>query len=502
MFRHRSLFALTLPLLICLSATSAPAEEVIEAWRGDGFSHPQSVSVNPTDGSCWVGDGGDVVHLSEDGPELWRGGKFSYPASVSVNSTGGSCWVADWGGVMYLAADGTEVWRSGDFTLPESVSANPADGSCWVADGGGDRVVHLAEDGTELLRVFISWPTCVSVDSNDGSCWVVAQGDWQVVHLAENGAELWRGNRFDYASSLSVNYTDGSCWVADAGPGTVVHFDAQGGELWRGAIGGAFGVSVNSADGSCWVADLFNNQVVHLAQDGTELWRGGGFNSPHSVSANPVDGSCWVADEHNAQVVRLVIPGWRAPIFYDVASYHWAFEEVEACYNAGIVGGYGDGLYHPELAVTRDQMAVYISRALAGGDEYVPEFTETPTFPDVPEEHWALDYVEYAVERNVVAGYQDGSYHPQYQVTRDQMAVYVARAICDPTGEDGLSGYIPADPRNFPDVPDTFWSYTHVEYCVENGVVAGYLDGLYHPELVVTRDQMAVYVARAFDLGT
>ncbi len=45
-----------------------------------------------------------------------------------------------------------------------------------------------------------------------------------------------------------------------------------------------------------------------------------------------------------------------------------------------------------------------------------------------------------------------------------------------------------------------FWAYRHVEYCVENGVVSGYLDGLYHPEIVVTRDQMAVYVARAFEL--
>jgi hypothetical protein len=40
-----------------------------------------------------------------------------------------------------------------------------------------------------------------------------------------------------------------------------------------------------------------------------------------------------------------------------------------------------------------------------------------------------------------------------------------------------------------------------VEYCVEHGVVQGYEDGLYRPERVVTRDQMAVYVARAFELA-
>jgi hypothetical protein len=50
------------------------------------------------------------------------------------------------------------------------------------------------------------------------------------------------------------------------------------------------------------------------------------------------------------------------------------------------------------------------------------------------------------------------------------------------------------------DGTEPFWAYTHVEYCVEHSVVAGYDDGMYHPEWVVTRDQMAVYIARAFGL--
>jgi hypothetical protein len=49
-------------------------------------------------------------------------------------------------------------------------------------------------------------------------------------------------------------------------------------------------------------------------------------------------------------------------------------------------------------------------------------------------------------------------------------------------------------------VPDTFWACKQVEYCVCQRVVKGYDDGRYRPEVVVTRDQMAVYIARAFDL--
>ena len=201
----------------------------------------------------------------------------------------------------------------------------------------------------------------------------------------------------------------------------------------------------------------------------------------------------------------FALQGIRGTQFPDVPAWgfgtegldpHWSYYQVMACVEAQIVGGYPDGTYQPGAVVTRDQMAVYVARALAGGDDSVPEFTETPTFPDVGEGFWALNYVEYAVAQNVVAGYLDGYYHPAYQVDRGQMAVYVARA----RGWVGVDDDMTTAPELFPDVPAGFWSGTAIEACVTNGVVQGYQDGYYRPSWAVTRDQMAVYVARAFDL--
>jgi hypothetical protein len=182
--------------------------------------------------------------------------------------------------------------------------------------------------------------------------------------------------------------------------------------------------------------------------------------------------------------------------FGDVANDDWAFEHVEACVGSGIADGYPDGLYHCEVAVTRDQMAAYVSRALAGGEANVPEAGPDPTFPDVAEDHWAYGYVEYAAQEQVVQGFSDGLYRPDLELDRGQMAVYIARSIAG--SDDAVP--TPTGPPCFEDVPDTFWSYRHVEHCVSQGVVAGYEDGLYHPELTVTRDQMAVYVSRAFGM--
>ena len=185
--------------------------------------------------------------------------------------------------------------------------------------------------------------------------------------------------------------------------------------------------------------------------------------------------------------------------FGDVPWDHWAVLQVELAYENGIVGGYPGGAYLPALDIDRGQMAVFISRSLAGGDSHVPAGPDTPTFSDVATSFWAYKYIEYAKAQNVVGGYSDGSYRPSVPVDRGQMAVFVARALA---GDDAGVPPGPVTPT-FSDVTATnswAWCYKHVEYVVARGVVSGYSDGTYRPATVCTRDQMAVFVARAFEL--
>ncbi len=190
-------------------------------------------------------------------------------------------------------------------------------------------------------------------------------------------------------------------------------------------------------------------------------------------------------------------------LFRDVGRAHWAQREIAACVGADIVSGYQDDTYQPALSVSRDQMAVYIARALAGGDEHVPPGPSEPSFADVAVEDWAYRYIEYAVANDIVRGYADQHYHPDLTVDRGQMAVFVARSIATPVGEAGLADYVPPDPPTFEDVTggnEWSWCHKHVEYLAEAGVIGGYPDGRYHPHCSCSRDQMAVYIARAFQL--
>jgi len=184
------------------------------------------------------------------------------------------------------------------------------------------------------------------------------------------------------------------------------------------------------------------------------------------------------------------------PTFRDVPSNYWAIHQIDACKQAGIVSGYGDATYRPLQPVSRDQMAVFISRALAGGDSGVPAGPGTASFSDVPTGYWAYKYVEYAKAQGVVGGYPDGTYQPAAPVDRAQMAVFVARAMV------GGEANVPPGPGTafFPDVPTDYWAFKYVEYIKSQSVTGGYPDGTYRPTLGVTRDQMAVYVQRAFAL--
>jgi hypothetical protein len=182
--------------------------------------------------------------------------------------------------------------------------------------------------------------------------------------------------------------------------------------------------------------------------------------------------------------------------FPDVPPDAFGFLDIESTVMAGIVTGFPDGLFRPHLPVTRAQMAVFLARAIAGGDALVPPGPGEPTFSDVPTDFWAYRYIEFIAERGIAEGFPDGAFQPGLEVTRAQMAVFLARVVA---GSDAAVPPGPSQPT-FSDVPTDYWAYRYIEFVAEQGIAEGYPDGTYRPDLVVARDQMAVFLARTFDL--
>lgn len=71
------------------------------------------------------------------------------------------------------------------------------------------------------------------------------------------------------------------------------------------------------------------------------------------------------------------------------------------------------------LACTLTMMVTAVQPALAA----------TASFTDVPATHWASSYIQKAVEEGFVAGYPDGGFHPDAEVTYAQFITMTARAL-------------------------------------------------------------------------
>lgn len=107
--------------------------------------------------------------------------------------------------------------------------------------------------------------------------------------------------------------------------------------------------------------------------------------------------------------------------FSDIEN-HWARHWIEALRASGITGGFADGTYRPDQAVTRAEMAVFLLKAV-NGPGYSPPVAAA-TFSDV-EGHWAQNWIEALRSEGITGGYPDGSYRPDNTVSRAEMAVFI-----------------------------------------------------------------------------
>jgi serine protease len=182
--------------------------------------------------------------------------------------------------------------------------------------------------------------------------------------------------------------------------------------------------------------------------------------------------------------------------FADVPIDYWAWDFIERLYAAGITGGCNASplRYCPEAAVTRDQMAVFLLRGIHGSAYTPPAVGGSTGFNDVPTTHWAAPWIKQLAAEGITSGCGSGNYCPDFAVTRDQMAVFLLRA------KHG-SSYVPPEGTGvFGDVPDGYWAEDWIERLAEEGITSGCGDGNYCPTTVVTRDQMAVFLVKTFDL--
>lgn len=111
----------------------------------------------------------------------------------------------------------------------------------------------------------------------------------------------------------------------------------------------------------------------------------------------------------------------------------------------------------------------------------------TPQFYDLPQSHWSYENVMKLCKKNIIAGYDDGSFCPDNPVTRAEFVKLIVTAF----------GHAPTSGVSFNDITETSWYYPYISAACNAGIVLGNPDGSFCPDDEVSRQDAAVMLYRA-----
>jgi hypothetical protein len=180
--------------------------------------------------------------------------------------------------------------------------------------------------------------------------------------------------------------------------------------------------------------------------------------------------------------------------FLDVPDAHLFHDFVERLVRRGVTAGCGGGEFCVDSPVTRAQMSVFLLRS-KHGPGYVPPAETGTVFDDVPIGGFAAAWIERIAALGVTAGCGGGNFCPNDKVTREQMSVFLLRALEGPTYTPP-----PCTAAPFGDVPCASPFAVWVQELALRGITAGCGGGNFCPGAPAARGQMAVFLAETFDI--
>ena len=174
--------------------------------------------------------------------------------------------------------------------------------------------------------------------------------------------------------------------------------------------------------------------------------------------------------------------------FTDVDQSRYYHEAVDQLYTDGIMIGYNDTTYGIDQSMTRGMVITALYR-MAGS----PEVTGTATFTDLRKGAYYETAVIWAEENGIAQGYNQATFAPDQNVSRQQMAAFLYRYAklqgMDVSGQNDLSGY-----QDSSDVSP--YAKTAVAWAVDAGIIKGYSKDALAPKGDLLRQQCAAMLYR------
>lgn len=200
----------------------------------------------------------------------------------------------------------------------------------------------------------------------------------------------------------------------------------------------------------------------------------------------------WLREEISAWDENTQVPYY----FLDVSPRDWFADGVSFVFEKGIMNGVNEFQFAPHRPITR-AMAVTILYRVSGQEEV----QEAVSYTDVPEDIWYTSAVNWAGKQGIAIGYEDGSFRPEQEITREELAAMLYR-YCQmedsissaPDPQSSLSRF--ADSKQIGE-----WAREPMAWALETNLLNGVGGNRLDPKGTAQRCQAAVILQRLLTIG-
>ncbi len=200
------------------------------------------------------------------------------------------------------------------------------------------------------------------------------------------------------------------------------------------------------------------------------------------------------ANISQAGIINAKLSDEEVTPFTDLVNTDWYYEYAAYAYDRGLFKGVTDSTFDPKGAVTRGMLTTVLYRQ-AGQPGYDPGEEK---MDDVATGAWYERSVAWAASLGIVDGMGDGTFQPNQNVTREQVAVMVYRYTKNSLGWDvsekgSLTKF--SDRKKVSD-----WATEGLTWAVGAGILNGKDDGTLDPQGTATRAEIAAIMQRLANL--
>lgn len=161
---------------------------------------------------------------------------------------------------------------------------------------------------------------------------------------------------------------------------------------------------------------------------------------------------------------------------------HWAEPQIRALVEKGAINGYPNGAFKAGNSITRAEFATVLVKAFGLKVETGKVFADTSS-------HWAKDFVATAFAHGIVNGLDANHFAPDDLITREQMAVMIAKAtkLDKPTKDKEFADQTAISP----------WAKESITAAVEKEIIKGYPNNTFKAKGKTTRAEAVTAIYNA-----